>query len=78
MRRPRALLLSLGLLLVIAASSHAGSLRTDLSRALVPLDDIIPGGPSPDGIPAIDRPAFVTPARADAWLTPKEPVLTGS
>ena len=75
MRRPRALVLSLGVLLVIAAWSHAGSLRTDLSKALVPLDAIISGGPPPDGIPAIDRPAFVTPAQADAWLTPKEPVL---
>ncbi len=67
--------LSLGVLLGVAGWSHAGSLRTDLSKALVPLDDIIPGGPPPDGIPAIDRPVFVAPAQADAWLTPKEPVL---
>jgi hypothetical protein len=67
----------LALLLALAATgtSHAGSLRTDLSKALVPLDEIISGGPPPDGIPAIDRPAFVMPGAADGWLKPKEPVL---
>jgi hypothetical protein len=52
----------------------ADGLRTDTSKALVPLDEIIAGGPPPDGIPAIDRPAFVPPERA-TWLTPQEPVL---
>ena len=67
----------LALLLVLAATgtSHAGSLRTDLTKALVPLDEIVSGGPPPDGIPAIDRPIFVRSASADAWLKPKEPVL---
>ena len=50
-------------------------LKTDLTKALVPLADILPGGPPPDGIPPIDRPGFVTPAAAQSWLTPKEPVL---
>jgi hypothetical protein len=68
-------LLVLGLI-VLAAGGEAGSLRTDVSKALVPLDEIIPGGPPPDGIPAIDHPTFVTPAEADGWLTPREPVVT--
>jgi len=51
------------------------TLRTDTSKALVPLDEIISGGPPPDGIPAIDRPAFVSPSEAATWLAPKEPVL---
>jgi hypothetical protein len=51
------------------------ALRTDTSKALVPLDEIISGGPPPDGIPAIDRPAFVSPTEAAAWLVQKEPVL---
>ena len=55
--------------------ARAGELRTDLSRALVPLDQIISGGPPPDGIPAIDRPVFVSTGAADAWVTPREPVL---
>ncbi|MGH7342857.1 MAG: DUF3179 domain-containing protein, partial [Candidatus Rokuibacteriota bacterium] len=59
----------------VGASCEAFTLRTDTSKALVPLEEIISGGPPPDGIPAIDRPAFVKPAEAAAWLVPKEPVL---
>jgi len=76
----RAQLTRLGLLLVlgwlaVVDSSQAGALRTDLSKTLVPLEEIVSGGPPPDGIPAIDRPNFVTSAKADAWLKPKEPVV---
>jgi hypothetical protein len=56
-------------------AAEAASLRTNRAKALVPLDEIIAGGPPPDGIPAIDRPAFVAPAAAAAWLRPREPVL---
>ncbi len=63
------------LLMAATVPAEAGPLRTDLSKALVPLDEIISGGPPPDGIPAIDRPAFVAVAQADAWLRPKEPVI---
>jgi hypothetical protein len=56
-------------------AAGAGDLKTDLGKAVVPLEEIIPGGPPPDGIPAIDRPAFVSPSRADTWLKPKEPVV---
>src|SRR5262249_3533470 len=58
-----------------AAGGDAATLRTDTSKALVPLDEVVSGGPSPDGIPAIDRPAFVGPGGAAAWMAPKEPVL---
>jgi len=61
--------------LAAAAAGEAVTLRTDTAKTLVPLDEIISGGPPPDGIPAIDRPAFVSPADAAAWLAPKEPVL---
>jgi hypothetical protein len=57
---------------------HAGEAvtqRTDISGALVPVEEIVSGGPPPDGIPAIDRPAFVSPAAAAAWLAAREPVL---
>jgi len=60
---------------VACTAAEAGTLRTNTAKALVPLDEIISGGPPPDGIPAIDRPAFVTPASAAAWLKPREPVL---
>lgn len=68
--------LALAVVVALAGSaSHAASLRTDWTRALVPREEIIPGGPAPDGIPAIDRPKFVTPRAAGRWLEPREPVL---
>src|SRR5438093_749944 len=72
MWRRGAMMVVLAILGVSAASG--ASLRTDESKALVPLNEIISGGPPPDGIPPIDRPAFVAPDQA-AWLTPQEPVL---
>ncbi|MBI2156150.1 MAG: DUF3179 domain-containing protein [Candidatus Rokubacteria bacterium] len=68
-------LLAAALVAFAPASSDAQTLRTDRTKALVPLDEIVSGGPPPDGIPAIDRPAFVTAAEADRWLPVKEPVL---
>jgi hypothetical protein len=41
----------------------------------VDLREIISGGPPRDGIPPIDRPAFVGAEQAAAWLAPEEPVL---
>lgn len=67
---------ALVVLAVLDVASSAGqSLRTDLARAVVPLDEIVSGGPAPDGIPAIDRPVFVAPDAAGLWLREKEPVL---
>jgi hypothetical protein len=60
--------------LLAASVGAAEDLRTDERKTLVSLDEIISGGPPPDGIPAIDRPAFITPDQA-TWLAPKEPVL---
>jgi hypothetical protein len=68
--------LTVSLLAALACTAaDAGTLRTNMAKALVPVDEIISGGPPPDGIPAIDRPAFVTPSAAAAWLMPHEPVL---
>jgi hypothetical protein len=74
MGRP-ALVLLVAASLAVAAAGEAVTLRTDTSRTLVALDEIISGGPPPDGIPAIDRPAFVAAREAAGWLAPKEPVL---
>lgn len=49
--------------------------RTDFSRKTVDLVEITSGGPPKDGIPAIDRPQFVLPANADAWVGAREPVI---
>ncbi|MBI4588475.1 MAG: DUF3179 domain-containing protein [Candidatus Rokubacteria bacterium] len=73
--RVRDLLLLLGCVAFFSDMVWAVELKTNRSKALVSLDEILPGGPPPDGIPAIDRPKFVAPKEADGWLTAKEPVL---
>ncbi len=49
--------------------------KTDFDKRTVELGEIMSGGPPKDGIPAIDRPRFVTPLAARAWLRPAEPVI---
>src|SRR6266540_7428463 len=71
----RGILLGLVGLGLVCQPAAAGALKTDVSKALVPPDQIVSGGPPPDGIPAIDRPVFVPTGAADAWLRPAEPVL---
>jgi hypothetical protein len=48
--------------------------ETDFSKAMVPLDEFHAGGPSKDGIPAIDRPRFTRADEVD-WLEDREPVI---
>jgi hypothetical protein len=38
-------------------------------------EEIMSGGPPPDGIPSIDQPAFVDQEEADQWLESNEPVI---
>lgn len=47
----------------------------DLPPPLIDLADLVPGGPPPDGIPAIDHPLFESVADVD-WLESDEPVLS--
>jgi hypothetical protein len=42
---------------------------------LVPPEEILSGGPPPDGIPPVDDPRFVSVDEADAWLEDAEPVV---
>lgn len=49
--------------------------RTDFKRSIVDLDEIRMGGPQKDGIPAIDRPRFVSSATAANWISAREPVI---
>lgn len=49
--------------------------RTDFAKRTVELAEIESGGPPKDGIPSIDRPRFVSPSAARAWLKPVEPVI---
>jgi hypothetical protein len=48
---------------------------TDFSKRSVPLEEILSGGPPKDGIPAIDRPHFVSIREADEWIGEREPVI---
>jgi len=49
--------------------------KTDFSRTLVDLAEIISGGPPKDGIPAIDKPVFIAIDNAARWLDDREPVI---
>jgi hypothetical protein len=49
---------------------------TDFSRRSIGMEEITRGGPSKDGIPAIDEPEFVSTREAARWLTPKEPLVS--
>jgi hypothetical protein len=44
-------------------------------NSIVPLDKIVSGGPSPDGIPSIDNPKFISVKEADGLLEDSELVL---
>jgi hypothetical protein len=47
----------------------------DFPEPLIDLDDLLPGGPPPDGIPSIDYPLFEPVSEVD-WLEDDEPVLS--
>jgi hypothetical protein len=46
-----------------------------LPATSVDLDEIISGGPPPDGIPSIDDPVYESIADASEWLEPTSPVM---
>jgi len=54
--------------------SPPGTRAASTPEPLVDPDDIIPGGPPPDGIPPIDHPKFLAPQDA-TFLADQEPVL---
>jgi hypothetical protein len=49
--------------------------ETDFSKHSVPLSEFQSGGPPRDGIPPIDEPKPTSQAKADEWLSEREPVL---
>ena len=48
---------------------------TDFTKTAVDFNEILSGGPPKDGIPAVDKPKFVSVSAAAAWLDAKEPVV---
>lgn len=49
--------------------------KTDFCKHSVDYSELRGGGPPRDGIPPIDKPAFVSIKSASAWLGDKEPVI---
>jgi hypothetical protein len=49
--------------------------ETDFTKHSVDYDEILSGGPPPDGIPSIDAPIFETIDQADSWLGDDWPVM---
>lgn len=68
-------LASLLLALAPAAAQEAPDPNDfDLSRARVPVAEIVAGGPPRDGIKSVDAPELVAPEEA-SWVAPRNPVL---
>ncbi|MEE8332114.1 MAG: DUF3179 domain-containing protein [Acidimicrobiia bacterium] len=64
-----------GAVLPFGPSALDDMFSNKLPTPLVDVDQIISGGPPPDGIPPIDDPTFVTVAEANTYLTDREPVV---
>lgn len=56
--------------------AHFRGWRTNFEKTSIDLDEIMSGGPPKDGIPAIDKPKFVSVTEAYAWLSKNEPVIS--
>lgn len=56
-------------------SAGPGQPPFDITKRSVPKEAILEGGPPKDGIPALDRPQFVTATAAAAFLKDKDPVI---
>lgn len=69
-----AALVPLGLTGQVPTGFDVEEWRTDFGRSVVPLEEIVSGGPPKDGIPALDAPTFVSAREADDWLEGREPV----
>ena len=67
--------LLIGSVLALPAITLAVSFDLDPKKAIVPIEEIMSGGPPPDGIPSIDMPKFVSVKEADRWLKEREPVI---
>lgn len=50
--------------------------NTNTAKRTIELNELMPGGPGKDGIPAIDNPRFIKPGKAAKWLKPVEPVIS--
>lgn len=56
-------------------SAGAGQPPFDITKRSIPREALLDGGPPKDGIPALDRPRFVTSAEAAEFLKDKDQVI---
>ena len=66
----------LALLFLFTLSSFASPVKNgfDLANSIIPVDEILSGGPPRDGIPSIDKPKFIQANEAD-YLKPDDRVI---
>ncbi|MEW8028163.1 MAG: DUF3179 domain-containing protein [Candidatus Thiodiazotropha sp.] len=69
-----ALLLFIGGTYIGQAEARSYKSGFDVTDALVPIEQIMPGGPPKDGIPSIDSPKFIPAGKVD-FLNPEDRVL---
>ena len=50
--------------------------KTNFCLHSIDYNELLSGGPPPDGIPAIDNPQFISTQEADEWLEDVEPVIS--
>ena len=60
-----------------ATDSNSGNalLANAEEKSIVPLDQVVSGGPPPDGIPSIDKPKFISVQETDKFLRDSDLVL---
>jgi len=58
-----------------AATTTTTTTTAEQEKSIVPLDQIVSGGPPPDGIPSIDNPKFISVQEASKFLEDSELVL---
>lgn len=61
---------------LILSAAFAGTYKNgfDLSNSIIPINEILSGGPPRDGIPSIDKPHFLEAVKAD-YLKPEDRVI---
>jgi hypothetical protein len=57
------------------SKASTAEVKEEEKNNIIPLDQIVSGGPPPDGIPSIDEPKFISIQEADKYLEDSELVL---
>jgi hypothetical protein len=63
------------LLVGVLLTQNSNLIARAEEKHIVPLDQIVSGGPPPDGIPSIDSPVFITTDEGDKFLTASDKVV---